>query len=352
VDFSCKSNQLHKVVLPGPLLHFDLKQANCINAHPIEDGFTLPPGLSASDVQFAYIGMELNAENKENQLTQYSTWITINGNEVGRLNEIPSGYYKFVIDPSYFIYSQAGLAYNRYVLNSDMNRGYTTHLSNARVVICLKNLTLYVCAENEDQAEEIAWSSKWIYKPSNRINVTILSPKEDAQLDLDQPVEIKVKVDGEQGGEKYCTVRGEIYGSSNRVIELAETAEDGIYKGVWNADTVGKFTIKISAGNCAAKGNASRNVSVQDNSGGQTEESSSPTPSNGSGITPIKPESKATKTCDDNLCLNKTIMPQNLDVSNMDAEEGNEINNSSCPTKGRLKKCEGNIYLAQLSALN
>lgn len=302
VDFSCKEGrQLYKVVLPGPQLHFDLKGANCINAHPIGDGFNLPPGLSAKDVLSAYIGMELNAKNVENQLTRYNTWITINGNEVGRLSStIPSGYYKFNIDPAYFSYSQAGLASNKYVLDSDMNRGYTTTLSNARVLMCLRNLTLYICAENEQQAKEIAWSSKWIYRPSNSMNVTILSPREGEQLVLGQPVTVKVRVEGEQGGEKYCTVRGDI-NSGNQVIELVDnglhnddSADDGIYAGVWIADTSGKSTINISAGNCAVMGRAS--VSVMSK-----------------GIS------------DSDIWLTKTIDPQALDVRTMNAKDGNVI---------------------------
>jgi len=140
VDFSCKEGrQLYEGVLSGPQLHFDLKGANCINAHPIGDVFSLPPGLSAKDILNANIGMELNAKDAARQLTRYSTWIEINDNEVGRLSDtIPLGYYRFNIDPAYFSYSQAGLASNKYVLDSDMNRGYSTSLSNARIAMCPK----------------------------------------------------------------------------------------------------------------------------------------------------------------------------------------------------------------------
>jgi len=302
IDFSCKEGrQLYKVVLAGPQLHFDLKGANCINAHPIEDAFTLPPGLSAKDVLNAYISMELNAKDAARQLTRYSTWIKINDNEVGRLsNTIPSGYYKFNIDPAYFSYSQAGLASNKYVLDSDMNRGYTTTLSNARVAICLRNLTLYICAENEQQAEEIAWSSKWLYKPSRRLNVTILSPQEGEQLVLGQPVNVKVKVEGEQGGEKYCIVRGTTNSGSD-VLNLIDNgqhnddlADDGIYAGVWVPDAAGASRINISVGNCAAMGHASVIVTTK-------------------GIS------------DSDIWLTKTIDPQALDVRTMNTEVGNVI---------------------------
>lgn len=304
VDFSCKEGrQLHKVVLSGPQLHFDLKGASCINGHPIKDGFTLPPGLSANDVKYAYIGMELNAIDAERQLTRYSTWIKINDQEVGRLSgTIPSGYYRFDIDPDYFVYSQAGLASNGYVLDSDMNRGYSTTLCNVMVVMCLENLTLYVCAENEQQAKEIAWSSRWLHKPSDRINVTVLSPSEGEQVDLGQPVTVKVSVEGAQGGEKYCIVGGSINGS-NQVIDLVDNgqhgdglADDGVYAGLWTPDTSGRSRIDISAVNCAAMARAAVRVT-----------------SSGIGIS------------DSDLWLSKTIEPQALDVRTMNTEVGNPI---------------------------
>lgn len=304
VDFSCKEGrQLYKVVLPGPQLHFDLQGGYCINQHPITDFFTLPPGLSAGDVLNAYIGMELNAIDPARQFTRYSTWVKINDNEVGRLSRtIPSGYYKFNIDPAFFSYSQAGLASNKYVLDSDMNRGYSTHLSNTRVVMCLKNLTLYVCAENEQQAKEIAWSSNWIYRPSKRVNVTILSPQESEQIELGKPLTIKVRVDGEQGGEKYCTVRGAI---NSQVIDLIDNgqhnddlADDGIYAGVWIPDSSGISRINISAGNCVVVGHAYASVSVK---------------------------AKETDIFDSAIWLTKTTEPQALDVMNMNTEEGNVV---------------------------
>jgi hypothetical protein len=302
VDFSCKEGrQLYKVVLPGPQLHFDLKGGYCVNQHPITDFFMLPPGLSATGVLSASIGMEVNAADVERQMTPYSTWIKINGKEVGRLsNTIPKGYYKFGIDPAYLSYSQAGLASNEYVLDSDMNRGYTTRLSNARVLMCLENLTLYVCAENEQQAKEISWSNNWIYKPSSRMNVTILSPQEDGQPVLGQPVTVKAKVEGDHGGEKYCTVKGEINGSS-QTIDLFDngmhndgSADDGTYAGTWVPYTSGTSRIDISASNCAATGHASINV-------------------------------RSKGVSDSDIWLTKTMDPQALDVEAMNAEEGNVI---------------------------
>jgi hypothetical protein len=113
-------------------------------------------------------------------------------------------------------------------------------------------------------------------------------------------VAIKVRVEGEQGGEKYCTVKGEINGG-NQVIDLVDnglhnddSADDGIYAGVWIADTSGKSTINISAANCAVMGRASVNVMSE-------------------GIS------------DSDLWLTKTLDPQALDVRTMNAKEGNVI---------------------------
>ena len=118
--------------------------------------------------------------------------------------------------------------------------------------------------------------------------------------------EILSGLHSEQGGEKYCTVRGTI---NSQVIDLIDNErhnddlpDDGIYAGAWILDSLGVSRINISAGNCVVVGHAS--VSVKANDAVKTNE---------------------TVTHDSAIWLTKTTEPQALDAMNMNTEEGNVV---------------------------
>ncbi|MFZ2070522.1 MAG: hypothetical protein WAV32_02745, partial [Halobacteriota archaeon] len=129
VKFECSGGkELYEVILENPILYFDLKSGFCINSGHVEDYFHLPPGFDADDVKYAFVGVELNAG--AGQTTPYDVTIAINGNAVGTLKKaFPRGYYEFEIAPSYLNYALVGTAKNRFTLDTNMNRGYSTSLS-------------------------------------------------------------------------------------------------------------------------------------------------------------------------------------------------------------------------------
>jgi PGF-CTERM protein len=262
VDFSCeKGRQLYEIILPRPLLHFDINVYQCINAYPpIEGTFLLPPGLTADDVAYAKIGMDLDA--RDGLQTPYDVWATINGNEVGRISkDVFSIDNEFDINPIYLSYTTAGSAINRYSINDTMPRQYRTYISNVKVLMCLKELRLNICAENQQQAEEIAWRIPWIYNPSNKLNVSILEPKQGEHLIFGTPTTIKAKVEGNSGGEKYSFVRAKSNNSA-QVWRLGNNGQydAGVYATTWTPDAIGASSITVIASNCATIG--SYNISV------------------------------------------------------------------------------------------
>jgi hypothetical protein len=225
----------------------------------VEDVFNLPPGFVQGNVVYAYIGMELTA--RSGQTRPYNVYIAVNGHSVGTLsNTFPRGYYEFDIDSSYLNYATAGTAENRYTLDTDMPGSYMTPLSNVRVVMCLDELKLHICAESAEQAEEIAWSAPYIHKPSESITVNILSPEEGRPLSLNQPVLIKVEVLGDSGSEKRCTVKA-TFSCCDEEIALVDNglhddgqAGDGVYANTWIPEKAGICKITVTACNCIAGG--------------------------------------------------------------------------------------------------
>ena len=268
LDYSCSGDKrLYEITLDHPILYFDLKGAYCINAHHVEDAFSLPPGLDAEDVLYANIGMEMDA--KGGQARPYNVWVKINGNPVGTLRNIfPRGHYEFEIDPNYFNYATAGTASNQYTLDSDIPGSYYTPLTNVRVVMCVDGLKLYICAENEEQAEEIAWSTPYIHKPSDSIIVNILSPLDGSALNPDRSALIKAEVIGDYGGEKLCRVAASFSNGDGDLVLVDNglhgdgRADDGVYACNWNPGNVGDCDIKVSACNCAATGSDRISVEV------------------------------------------------------------------------------------------
>ena len=256
VDYSCgEGKEMYEVILDHPILYFDLKGAWCINCHHVEDIFNFPPGFGRENVVYSYIGMELNAGS--GQTRPYNVYIGINGHRVGTLsNTFPSGYYEFDIDSSYLNYATAGIAENKYTLDTDMPGSYYTPLSDVRVVMCVDEINLYICAESQEQAEEIACSASYIHKPSDSITVNILSPGDGSTLNLNQPVLIKAEVLGDGEGEKLSKVIT-TFNNSDEEIVLVDNglhddgqADDGVYANTWTPKTIDSTKIIVTACDC------------------------------------------------------------------------------------------------------
>jgi len=119
-------------------------------------------------------------------------------------------------------------------------------------------LKLHICAESEEQAEEIAWSVPYIHKPSDSIMVDILSPREGSTISLNQPTLIKAEVFGDSEGEKLCRVIA-TFNNSDEEIALVDNglhndgqADDGVYANTWIPKVLSSTKITISAYNCIA----------------------------------------------------------------------------------------------------
>jgi hypothetical protein len=308
VSFSCEEGrQLYDVIVPRPLLHFDTNVYQCINAYsPIVGTLLLPAGLNAGNVTSAKMLMDLNA--KDGLQTPYDVWVTINGNEIKRISDdVVSANYMFDINPIYLRSSSAGSAINSYSINDTMPSQYRTYLSNASILICLNELRLKICAENQQQAEEIAERIPWIYRPSNALNITILEPKIGENLTFGVETTIKARVNGNRGGEKYSYV----WGKSNKSLQAwrlieKEQNEDGIYASTWTPDALGASRITLTAQNCVARGSSNVSVMVNERE-------------------PKNDTSMVSDQGDSYIGVFKDYEPQSLDASTMDKENGNTI---------------------------
>lgn len=316
VDFSC-GGKLYEVILKHPLLHFDLNVHQCLNApQPIEGEFPLPPGINAKNVSNAHLGIELDVRN-EPQSTPYKIWVKINDNEIGNVSrDIVSGYYEFPISGTSFAYSTAGSAINKYSILDNVPGGYSTIITGARIQMCLDELRLYICAKSQQEAEQIAWSLPWIYRPSARLNVRILSPERGSEIRGGKPVTIKAEVQGDNGREKYSMVVAS-FSSRERPIRLVDSGrhadeqrDDGIYAGSWSPAAYGPCNITVEAGSCAGKGSNETFVTIN-------------------GSIPVQ---------DASLRLYKYVDPIVLNVSNMDAGIGNVVKYDIilCPIGGNV----------------
>ncbi|MCK4252671.1 hypothetical protein KAX97_14580, partial [candidate division WOR-3 bacterium] len=188
---------------------------------------------------------------------------------VGTLsNTFPRGYYEFDIAPSFLNYATAGIAENKYTLDTNMPGSYYTPLSNVRVVICVDEINLYICAESEEQAYDIAWNAPYIHKSSGSIMVNILSPRKGSTISLNQPTLIKAEVLGDSEGEKNCRVNA-TFSCSDEVIALVDNglhgdgqADDGVYANTWTPEKAGICEITVTACNCIAEGSDTVNVTT------------------------------------------------------------------------------------------
>ena len=268
VDFTCgEDRQIYPVKLHDLIMYFDRNINQCINAGPIRGTFFLPPGLKSENVTSGQISFELDPRSPKIQTERYNVWVEVNNHTVGGINNtIPSGRYGFTIEPTYFNYDNVVPALNTYSILNTMRPSYTTMLSDIRVKLCINELTLHICADNQQDAEKIAWTAPWIYRPSSHLNVRILSPENGSMLNTSQPITIRAEVNGTKGGEKHCDVIAAFSNSNKRVWLIDNVqAEDGIYSSAWTPEDLGSCTITVRANNCVGSGSNQTSVIVAPN---------------------------------------------------------------------------------------
>ena len=269
IDFTCsEGNQIYPIELHNLTMYLNWNLNQCINVpDPITGTFFLPPGLKAGNVISAQISMELDPRSPKFQTERYNVWVDINNNVVGTIdNTIPSGRYGFEIDPTYFNYADAGSASNAYSIRDTMLTSYTTILSDVRLKLCVSELTLHICAGSKQDAERIAWTAPWIYRPSSNLNVRILKPENGSTLLTSRGESIRAEVKGTNGGEKNCDVFA-TFSNNDKPVWLIENdlAGNGIYESKWTPENLGVCKITVSATNCFGSGSNKTSVYVTQN---------------------------------------------------------------------------------------
>ncbi len=258
VDFDYQgSEQIFEVILDNPILYYDLEGEWCINAGSIVETIAFAPGFGEDNINYAYLGMELNVGSE--QAISYDIDIAINDQQIGSINDTkPQGYYEYDIDPQIFNYAGIGIAENEFVLNTDMSQAYYTSLSDIRLVVCLDELNLNVRAESLWQAWSILWNMPFVHKSSTELDVSITFPADGTKINLEEPVQIKADVWGIYQLEPLCKVTAQLSNGDNP-IHLVDNgkhgdgdAGDGSYGGTWVPQNTGTTScvITIQASNC------------------------------------------------------------------------------------------------------
>jgi hypothetical protein len=262
IDFTCsEGNRIFPVKLHNLTIYFNWNVNQCINAGPIAGTFLLPAGLKAGDVKSAQISMELDPRSPKFQTERYTVWVDINNHMVGNINNtIPSGRYVFEMNRTQMNYTDAGTALNSYLILNNMQHSYTTMLSDVRLKLCVNELTLHICAGNQTDAERIAWTAPWIYRPSSTLNVRVLSPEKGSTLPTGKGATIRAEVIGTNGGERHCDAFATFSNGDKPVWLIENENEDGSYTCSWTPENVGPCQIKVDANNCV--GSASNQTEV------------------------------------------------------------------------------------------
>lgn len=267
VDFTCsEGKQIFPVKLHNLTIYFNSNVNQCINAGPIMGTFLLPTGLKAGNVKSAQISMELDPRSPKFQTERYTVWVDINNHVVGSINNtIPSGRYLFEMNRILMNYTDVGTSLNSYLIQNNMRHSYTTMLSDVRLKLCVDELTLHVCAGNRQDAEKIAWTAPWIYRPSSALNVRVLSPEEGSALQTGRNTTIRAEVIGTNGSEKHCNAFATFSNGDKPVWLIENENEDGIYTCSWTPENLGACQIKVDANNCVGSASNQTKVTITQN---------------------------------------------------------------------------------------
>ncbi|MBN2056104.1 carboxypeptidase regulatory-like domain-containing protein [bacterium] len=154
LSFDCASpRQLWEVVVAGAELCYPMANWFCTNRPSISMPFEISVNMEEIDTAVVYTSFAPHSDVRPHYIDLF-----INGNLIGELNDIiPSGTYGFAFDPGYLNVAPGGTAANIFsIVTQHFNGGHYVVSTNSLVVLALADSTMYVCAETQQQADELA----------------------------------------------------------------------------------------------------------------------------------------------------------------------------------------------------
>ncbi|MDK1030152.1 MAG: hypothetical protein QGD96_12605, partial [Anaerolineae bacterium] len=213
VQQSCDlGRSIYAVTLSNVLLHLPFKSWYCPNRANIHMGICVPPIAQASNITGASININIDPTRKP---SKYDFSIRVNGHQVGALeNQIPEGQYRFPIDKSFINTAFSGCASNDIHINARFdNYAHYQIWADGELSLALDSVTVFVCAIDQAQADQIAFGLYNFEKLPDTFSVDIRLPNANSTAESNSDGYVKLQAfvsDNLTSFKDYYTVEAEI----------------------------------------------------------------------------------------------------------------------------------------------
>ncbi len=241
----------------------------CSNRPINQTEVSLPLGLKRKDI----IGVQLKVSTSEGgwHAGLSNADFYINGHHVGRYEGVRTNYvFVFDVDPIFLHEVTQGVSKNEIkVVSEHVRTGHQLVLLNYVLSICVSEYSEWLCAENQQEADDLIANRSYILPKTNSITVEILSPLDNSQMPLSDPI-FKAQISDEFGVQNIYSAVG-ILDSNNGSFMLYDDGEhgdddpqDGIYGNFWTPTYSGPSSFKVIVNNCDLIGIDSTNFTFFD----------------------------------------------------------------------------------------
>jgi hypothetical protein len=193
---------VYAVTLSNVVLEIPFQSWYCTNRPNIDISINLPPFVNPANLMGATLEMGIMPQS-DAQLHDSTT--SFNGEVISvSQNEIPNGAYSYSIDPSFFRtnpFEGASQTINLRTIHP--NQGHYVSQVGGTLHIALNEVTLYVCAFSQAEAEQLAMDAYGFIPLPENFNIDIAKPTTTGTVEPEEDGSINIRAYLNDGASSY-----------------------------------------------------------------------------------------------------------------------------------------------------
>ena len=236
------------------IMRFPTSSWYCTNRPNIELPVNLPAFVSPSAVSRMGLRMGFSPQS---DVRPHTTNVSFNGAAVGSASGIPNGSYEWPIDPALLNQGPAvGTVQQQIALTSNHpNGGHYVVSTGVELGVALDDVTVYVCAHSQAEAEQIADELYGFVPQPTALAVSIQSPLESQEIDLADtptvPLQVLVADDLPTYANIYRVIAQLTYLDDPQrppeTVTLSDDNDDRRFVGGWTPQAPGNVHMQVTA---------------------------------------------------------------------------------------------------------
>lgn len=169
-----------------------MKSWYCTNRPTINLPFDLPSFINPSSVARMVLRMTFSPQS---EVRPHTTNASFNGTFIGSATGIPNGTFEWPIDPALLNQGPEGVPVQQQIglTSNHPNGGHYVVSTGVEAGVALDDVTVYVCASSQEEAERIADELYGFIPQPNQVSVAIQSPATGSTFDMAQNADVPLE---------------------------------------------------------------------------------------------------------------------------------------------------------------